>query len=190
MSVTTYYGRLSEQEYAAMRTNPDGLAQFVTGVLPKEHLLYLDKAAPVVAWLLSPLKRHEQAHNAAVYAAKDIAAFTPPDLGPQPPMDEVLVPLEGRGATDKALDVGMGPACVISLADVKRYSRMLAGVNELQLREQLDFAALDAAALPVDYWVEEGEQTFSEYILPLFKQLQAFYADAEASNQMVLVWYN
>jgi hypothetical protein len=190
MSVTTYYGRLSGRQYAAMRVNPDGLNQFVTGVLPEEQLLYLDKAAPVIAWLLSPLKRHEQAHNAAVYAAKDIATFVPPDLGPEPPMDEILIALEGRGATDDALDVGLGPACVIPSADVKRYSSILAGISEQRLREQLSFAAMDAAALPVDYWVEEGEQTFSEYILPLFEQLKSFYAAADASEQMVLVWWN
>jgi Domain of unknown function (DUF1877) len=190
MSVTTYYGRLSEEEYAAMRADPDGLAQFVTGVVPRERMLYLDKATPVIAWLLSPLKRHEQAHFAAVCNAEDIDNFTAPDLGPEPPMDEILVPLEGRGTKDEALDVGMGPACVISPSDVKRYSRMLADVDESRLRQQLDFPALDAAALPVDYWVEEGEQTFSEYIVPLLRQLQAFYASAESSNQVVLVWYS
>jgi hypothetical protein len=190
MSITTYYGRLSEKEYAAMRVSPDGLQQFASGALPPEHLLYLDKAAPVIAWLLSPLKRYEQAHDAAVYAAVDTDTFTSPDLGPEPPLDEILVPVEGRGTKDETLSAGLGPACVVPVSDVKRYSRMLGELNESSLREHLDFAALDAAALPVEYWVEEGEQTFSEYILPLFKQLQAFYAAATANDHVVLIWYN
>jgi Domain of unknown function (DUF1877) len=190
MSVTTYYGRLSEAEYAAMRIDPEGLAQFVTGVLPRDRLLYLDKATPVIAWLLSPHKRHEQAHFAAVCRADDASLFKRPDLGPEPPMDEILIPLEGRGAKDPTLDVGMGSACVLSPSDVMRYSAMLANIGESHLRERLDFAELDAAALPVDYWSEEGEQTFTEYILPLFTQLQAFFAKAATESQVVLVWYN
>jgi hypothetical protein len=190
MSITTYYGRLSPEEYAAMRNDPDGLAQFITGALPQDRLLYLDKATPVIAWLLSPLKRHEQAHFAAVCRADDIATFQTPDLGPEPPMDEILIPLEGRGAKDEALDVGMGAACVIQPAEVKRFAALVAEVDEMKLREQLNFQKLDEAALPVDYWTEEGEETFTQYILPLFLQLQSFYSAAKADDQVVLVWYS
>lgn len=173
-----------------MRADPEGLAQFLTGAIPREQMLYLDKATPVIAWLLSPLKRHEQAHFAAVCRAEDVATFEAPDLGPEPPADEILVPVEGRGATDEALDVGLGPACVIRPEEVKRFSRLLAAVDEPQLRSKLDFPSLDAAALPLDYWEEEGDDMFNEYVLPLFKQLQAFYEEAATLDQVVLVWYS
>jgi hypothetical protein len=186
MSITTYYGRVSKQQYEAMRLDSDGLAQFVTGTLPQEQLLYLDKATPVIAWLLSPLKRHEQAHFAAVCRNTVVA----PDLGPEPPIDEMLVPIEGRGPTDEALDVGMGPACVLEFDDVSRYARLLENVSEAQLREKLNFQELEDAALPIDYWPEEGEQIFTEYIVPLFNQLQEFYRAAASNNQLVLVWYS
>jgi hypothetical protein len=190
MSITTYYGRLSESEFTAMCADPDGLAQFVIGALPRERLLYLDKAAPVIAWLLSPLKRHEQAHFAAVCRAEDIDSSQPPDLGPAPPMDEILVPIEGRGDTEERLDVGMGPACVISREMVPKYAALLTEIGEADLRQQLDFQKLEDAALPVDYWPEEGEQIFNEYVLPLFEQLQEFYRTAVDSDQLVLVWYS
>lgn len=190
MSVTTYYGRISKQQYEAMRLHPDGLAQFVTGALPHEQLLYLDKATPVIAWLLSPLKRHEQAHFAAAFNADDIDTFEPPDLGPEPPIDEILIPIEGRGPTDEMLDAGMGPSCVLEPEDVFRYARMLESVSELKLREKLNFNELEDAALPIDFWPEEGEEIFTEYIVPLFKQLQEFYHIAASNNQLVLVWYN
>ena len=190
MSVTTYYGRVSPDEYEAMRRAPEGLSRFIDGTLPEERLLYLDKATPVIAWLLSPLKRHEQAHFAAVCTADDLDTFVVPDLGPQPPMDELLIPIEGRGVKDEALDVGMGPACVLSESDVERYASMLQQVDEPRLREQLDFQALEDAALPVDYWLEEGDEIFSGYILPLFHRLQAFYAQAATEKQLVLAWYH
>jgi hypothetical protein len=155
-------------------------------------MLYLDKAAPVIAWLLSPLKKHEQLHFAAVVnAGSDLDNFSPPDLGPEPPFDEWLIPIEGRGPRkEERLDVGMGPACVIASTEVARYAGMLPRITEAQLRKQLDFKALDEACLPVDYWREEGEQNFSEYILPLFQRLQAFYSAAAQENQHVLVWYS
>ena len=192
MSVTTYYGRVTEEQLERMANHPDGLSQFADGTVPKEQMLYLDKAAPVLAWLLSPLKRHEQLHFAAVVNARDdIESFQKPDFGPEPAFDELLVPIEGRGETrEERLDMGMGPACVIVPADVKRFSDHLSSIDEDRLREQLDYKAMDEAALPVDYWQEEGDQTFNEYILPLFKQLQAFYRDAASRDQHVLVWYN
>jgi hypothetical protein len=173
-----------------MRINPEGLAQFVSGALPHEQLLYLDKATPVIAWLLSPLKRHEQAHFAAAFLEDDIDTFVPPDFGPEPPLDELLIPIEGRGSVDEALDVGMGPACVFEPDDVYKYARLLENVSETQLREKLNFTELEDAALPIDYWPEEGEKIFTEYIVPLFNQLQEFYRMAASNNQLVLVWYN
>ena len=190
MSVTSYYGRLTEKQYQDMRHDPDGLAQFVTGALPKENLLYLDKAAPVIAWLLSPLKRHEQAHFAAVCRAEDLDNFHKPELGPEPPMDEILIPLEGRGEKDERLDVGIGPACVISTSEAKRFAEKLAAIGESELRQRLSFQEMEDAALPVDYWLEEGESIFSEYVLPLFQQLQSFYTTAAQEDQMVLVWWS
>jgi hypothetical protein len=190
MSVTTYYGRLTEKQYREMRDDPDGLAQFVTGVLPKEHLLYLDKAAPVIAWLLSPLKRYEQAHFAAVCQAEDLDNFQKPEFGPEPAMDEILIPLEGRGERDERLNVGMGPACGISLSETKQFAAKLTIIGESELRQNLSFQEMEDAALPVDYWLEEGESIFTEYVLPLFQQLQSFYAAAAKEDQMVLVWWN
>lgn len=172
-----------------MVTHPDGLAQFVTGALPSELLLPMDKAPAVVAWLLSPLKRWEQKHFAAVCNATDVSTFVPPDYGPEPPLDEVLIPLEGRGPKDERLDVGLGPACVLQPDAVARYSLLLEGVTEGRLRDRLDFQEMEDAALPVDYWLEEGEQTFSEYVVPLFTRLQRFYQQAAAERQIVLIWY-
>jgi len=63
-------------------------------------------------------------------------------------------------------------------------------VGASDLRQQLDFQKLEDAALPVDYWPEEGEQIFNEYVLPLFEQLQEFYRTAADSDQLVLVWYS
>ena len=64
MSIVTYYGRLTQTELDALCTQADGREQFMAGEDSK--VLYLDKASEVIAWLLSPLKRHEQLHFADV----------------------------------------------------------------------------------------------------------------------------
>lgn len=189
MSVTTYYGRLSHEQFDAIRADSTGLEQFFNGSIPQDQMLYLDKATPVIAWLLSPHKRHEQAHFAAVVRADDISNFEKPDLGPEPPLDEILIPIEGRGEKEECLDLGLGPACVPSAEEVHRFAPMLTAVTQAQLRQELDFQRLDDAALPLDYWTEEGEEMFSEYVLPLFVKLQEFFATASQNNQLVLVWY-
>lgn len=188
MGITTCYGRLSADELGHMLKAPEGLAQFYNGVLPPERVLNLDKAAFVISWLLSPLKRHEQAHFAALFKAEDPASFEAPDLGPKPKVDEFLKAIEGRGTRANVLSAGLDPACVNPAEKVKRYSDLLSAVNEDVLRKNVDFKLMDEASLPVDYWEEEGEENLQEYILPLFLRLQTFYKQAAEDGQMVLIW--
>lgn len=187
MSITTLYGRLSEQEYRAIRDSREGLEQFEDGSLPDDRVLFLDRAAPVLAWLLSARHRAQQAEFATVVRLGDKA----PGLDPaaKSPPDDLQTAVTGANAkTDPALDAGMGPAFVLSVDTVSRYAAILENVDEGQLRKHLDFAEMDAAALPVDGWEDEGEELFSDYIFPLFQKLQAFYREAADEKQMVIIW--
>jgi hypothetical protein len=48
---------------------------------------------------------------------------------------------------------------------------------------------MEAAALSVDGWLDEGEKLFIEYVLPLFQQIKLFYKTAAECQQIVLVWH-
>jgi hypothetical protein len=120
MSITTCYGRLSNEEYEATRASPEGLVQFADGTLPDEQCLYLDKAAPVIAWLLSPYEREQQAQFARAVRERENAPMVIEAL--TSPVDDVLAALMGVGEKDAKLDMGLGPATVHQADAVVRYA--------------------------------------------------------------------
>ena len=63
-------------------------------------------------------------------------------------------------------------------------------VNETVLRRELNFELMDTLHLPVEYWQEEGEETFTRYIVPQLEKLKRFYKSAANAGQSVLVWYS
>ncbi len=190
MSIITYYARLNREQLDGLLASADGLADLYRSVPDGAELIDLDKASEVVSWLLSPCKRSDQA-RIANDLAEDLGDEAPFDeLPPEAPLDSFAVAIEGRGSRKESrLQAGYGPACIFEPAEVKEFARLLSGVDEPQLREQLDFPLMDKLFLPVEYWEEEGEETFAEYIMPLFRRLQSFYQNAAAAQQHVLIWY-
>ncbi len=114
-----------------------------------------------------------------------------PDPQPIPPLDELAICIEGRGSNKlNGLNVGYGPACEFQPEEVRKFSVELEKVNESILRRELNFELMDTLQLPVEYWQEEGEETFTEYIVPQFEKLKCFYKAAANAGQSVLVWYS
>lgn len=192
MSMITCYARLTASQLQGLDQSPGTLARLHEHVPSGGEVIDLDKAAGVIAWLLSPCKRAEQIDFAAVIN-EDLGEETMPSLSQQPfpPLDDLAICIEGRGSKHlKALDVGYGPACEFQPEEVKRYSDALDKVNESVLRRELNFELMDTLHLPVEYWQEEGEEVFTQYILPLFEKLKRFYKAAANGSQSVLVWYS
>ncbi|HTN74669.1 MAG TPA: DUF1877 family protein, partial [Pirellulaceae bacterium] len=161
-------------------------------VPPGGEFIDLDKAAGVIAWLLSPCKRAEQIQFAALIN-EDLGeeSQSAADQQPIPPLDDLAICIEGRGSKKiNGLEVGYGPACEFAPDDVKRFSAALDKVNESGLRSELNFELMDTQHLPVEYWQEEGEETFTSYIVPNFEKLKRFYRSAANAGQSVLVWYS
>lgn len=214
MSVTTSYARLARPQLEELSASPEPARVLYETPPAGSECIDLDKAAEVLAWLLSPCKRAEQrdaadprpdrqrtpspvadapAQRGALLAIlqgqKPIPVAEAPALTPPP--DTLLAAIEGRGRRrEPRIKLGLGVACVFEPAEVQEYAQALAGVDEAALRASLDFALMDTQNLPVGDWQEEGESTFSEYILPAFLRLQAFYANAAAAHQHVLVWHS
>src|SRR5262249_18381738 len=154
-------------------------------LLPKAHVLDVDKASWIISWLLSDCKRAEQQHFVAdlgrSFLSKD-------QLPPIPALDDFAVAVEGRGSRKALqLNAGLGPACVFTPEEASALSKQLAAVTEEMLRRHLDFEAMDRLHLPVDNWVEDGEELFEGYILPHFENLKRFYATAAEAGQYVVV---
>lgn len=188
----TYYARLSRPQLDELQSTPDAFSRIHERIPPGAEIIDLDKASGVIAWLLSPCKRAEQIQFAAlVNEDLDDNQMEPPDLPPVLPLDDFAIAIEGRGAKKIAkLDIGYGPACAFEPAEVKRFSDLLATVNASVLRRELNFKLMDTLHLPVEYWEEAGEETFTQYIVPQFEKLKRFYLEATKAGQLVLVWYN
>jgi hypothetical protein len=142
--------------------------------------------------LLSPCKRAEQIEFAASMneaLGEEMPSLPVPE--PMPPLDELAICIEGRGPKKlNGLDVGYGPACEFPPEDVQRFSAALDAVNESVLRRELNFELMDTLHLPVEYWQDEGEETFTKYIVPQAEKLKRFYKAAANTGQAVLVWYS
>jgi Domain of unknown function (DUF1877) len=190
MSIITCYARLSDSQLQEMNQSPETFHNIFQTTLPGVEVIDLDKAAGVIAWLLSPCKRAEQVEFAALID-EELNGEAQQAADPQfiPPLDDFAMCIEGRGPNKIVhLDFGYGPACEFSADDVKRFAAALDGVNENVLRRELNFELMDSQELPVEYWQEKGEETFTQYILPLFEKLKGFYQAAANSGQSVLVW--
>ncbi|MGI8981556.1 MAG: DUF1877 family protein [Pirellulaceae bacterium] len=190
--MVTCYARLSGTQLQQMDSSPTTLARIHQNVPPGAEVIDLDKASGVLAWLLSPCKRAEQIQFASIINEELGEELAPAySLQPVPPLDDFAICIEGRGPKKiKFLDVGCGPACEFEPAEVRRFSDLLATIDESVLRRELNFELMDTMHLPVEYWQEEGEETFTRYIVPQFEKLRRFYEAAANANQSVLVWYS
>lgn len=193
MSVVTFYGRLTIEQYEAMRVSPEGLAQFSDGTISTEQLLYLDKATPMIGMNLEALAedghinfaRPLSSNNSVVGLSADAA--TPNKV--QDSKHWIATCIEGSGDCDRELDDGMGPAWIVSSDKVKLFNQVLNGINENILRLGHDFEFDEENDdLNTDEPNPE-EEIFSNFILPSFLELKQFYALAAQHNQMVLIWY-
>jgi hypothetical protein len=139
MSMITCYARLTPFQVQGLAKSPETLARLHQNVPPGGEFVDVDKAAGVIAWLLSPCKRAEQIQFAALIN-EDLGeeAPTSPDPQPVPPLDELAICIEGRGPKKiSGLDVGYGPACEFQPEEVKQYSVALDKVSESVLRREL-----------------------------------------------------
>ena len=213
MGIITCYARLTRPQLEELSASPEPARVLYKTPPPGSERIDLDQAAEVIAWLLSPNKRAEQRRAADMLAER--ARSNPVANAPKPgqrdalldiiqgrvpptkfaeaptpaPPDALRDAIEGRGERrEPRVQMGLGIACVFEPAEVREYAQALPGVDEAALRASLDFALMDTLNFPVGDWQEEGESTFTDYILPAFLRLQAFYANATAAEQYVLVW--
>ena len=170
MSVITYYQRCAPDAIDAESDFDDG-----------GETIDLDKASEVISWLLSPCKRAEQVHFAAIVESRE--PMDPKALPPIPPIDDFAIAVEGRGSNQEETH------CYFEPHEVIRFAKLLGTIDVNTLRRNLDFKAMDAMHLPLDNRMEEGEELFTEYIVPLFEKLKQFYQRAANARQAVMVWH-
>jgi hypothetical protein len=190
MSIICNYIRCSPAQIEALSEVPEvilDLERCPAGV----EVIDIDKAYEALAWLVSPLKRAEAAHDRRLIVERDWpdaeARASVANLSSMP-MDDAYVAIEGR--SDERIDAinfGLGGAAYFSPERVSALSKAISMLSEASLRAQLDFAAMDENDVTPGYWVEEGEDTFRSYLLPAIRRLQGFYASASANGQAVLV---
>ncbi|MFO1251387.1 MAG: DUF1877 family protein [Inhella sp.] len=215
MSIIAYFLHLDEAQLQAVRQQPalvwsaKGDPRFVSA-----KLIDLDKDYEVLAWLLSPKKRLEQAQQLARYKAIDReteekADYSKADFervvegelkklgvsGDDPnrlPTDPLLEALEGRGTEaqrEPRVNFGLGNARLFTPTEVRRLSEALAGVGATQLRAAFDrtiMAKFDVGGMD---WLSERDAVFDDFLAPAFYKIRSFYIDASKLGHHVLVIY-
>lgn len=191
MSMICHYVRTSEDRLPALSRRPETIVEGGTSRVEGVEAIDIDRAHEALAWLASPLKRAEQAHNTRLIfdsAWPDDDARASVARLRAMPLDDALAAIEGRSSERlEAIDFGLGGAACFPPDRVRELSAALSALTEEALRARLDFAAMDEQDVVPGYWAEEGEDTFQTYLLPALRRLQDFYAAAAAAGEVVLV---
>ena len=175
MSVIATYTRLNATGLDACRTNPRWLEALWQHSIPDAETIDIDQACDGIVWLLSRLP-------APPAAAIEGAGFV---------LQQSLAPLlRGEGGTsERRLNAPYGPASSLSVEQVRELNAWLQSVDPVQMRSRYDPNAMDADDVYPQIWSEEGTAAFSDYLLPCFEALRAFFSRAAGAQQQVLVFF-
>lgn len=190
MSIICYYVSAAMAAVPALQSSPDTIFEAASRPAGVE-VMDIDKAYEALAWLSSPLKRAEVAHNTRLMRDPDwpigearasVAALN------AMAMDDELAAFEGR--TDERIDridFGMGGASFFPPPRVRELSSAISSLSEDDLRAQADFKEMDRHDVQPGYWLEEGDDLLETYLLPGLRRLKSFYESAASKNEAVLV---
>lgn len=213
MSIVAYYARLNAAQIEQFSSDPSTLE---SGAEPGIEIIDVDRAYEPVAWLLSERKRAEQAHWAMLMRDMEARETVRPSFlariarrfqkkqAFQPSaaldakaaaaeaieMDSLVVAIEGRSENrDERFELGLDPPAVFTPDEVAMLSSALQAVQPAALEQQFNPSLMDDMSVFPQHWQEEGRELMDTYVIPAFVRLQAFYRDAHAEGQHVLVWY-
>ena len=89
---------------------------------------------------------------------------------------------------DVGPDLGMGPARFVTPEEVVRVAAALEAISEEELTRRYDPVTMTALKIYPAIWEDEGSGALVDYLLPYFRQLVRFYADAAQRGDAVLQW--
>ncbi len=85
------------------------------------------------------------------------------------------------------IDVGYGPAMLLSKDQVKEFSDALGKLSEEQLKERFDPEAMDKAGVYPGVW-DEGDEAFEWLFEVIDSELKPFFSTASQNGNSVLLW--
>ena len=107
------------------------------------------------------------------------------DLTPE----TILIGIEGRGSKkEPKIDFGYGEACVFLPDEVKDIADSFCTCDTF--REKPDYKKLDDNQVFPEYWQQEGDDLFDNYIVANFDKLKSLYTAASSNNEVVVMWYS
>ncbi|HET7865880.1 MAG TPA: DUF1877 family protein [Burkholderiaceae bacterium] len=215
MSVIAYFLHVDDAQLQAVREQP--AVVWNLGSDPRfatARLVDVDKDYEVLAWLLSPRKRLEQAHQLARYKAIEreseskskwdktqfmgaveeelVKLGVSPDDPDKLPTDPVLEALEGRGPRaqrDPRINFGLGSAMVFKPDQVKSLSSALSGLGATNLRLSFERGTLSKFDVGGMDWQGEQDDVLDRFLAPAFYKIRSFYMEASSLGHHVLVIY-
>ena len=189
MSIVYYYVRV-HPDSVNMLTDDNIFGQASANPVDLE-VIDIDKAHEALAWLVSSTKRAEVAHNRRLSQDPDWAAnearANVARLNTMP-MDDVLVAIQGSASyAVEAPELPFLATILFPPKLVRSLSASLAALTESGLREHLDFQVMEDENVAPGEWLTEGEETFTQYLMPALRRLQEFYETAAGRDQAVLL---
>ena len=91
------------------------------------------------------------------------------------------------GGEDIGPDLGYGPARFVTPAQTQAVATALAALTDKELQRRFDPVAMDEHKIYPGIWERDGAEAL-DYLLPYFRMLARFYADAARRGDGVLQW--
>jgi hypothetical protein len=174
VSVVGTYVRLSVTRLDELRQNPNWHTHIDRRRIPGIEGMDVDKACDGIAWLLSRLP-----------------PSAPPVEGGGFVLPRSLAPLlSGEGGREEPqLEAGYGPAKLVSPAEVAQLHQWLSGVDDAALRSVYQPKAMAEEGVYPQIWMTQGQAALDDYLIPHFRQLRHFVAEAASASQALLVFF-
>ena len=215
VSIIFYFLHVDDAQLSAVRERPAIVWNLQSDPRFKTaKLVDIDKDYEVLAWLLSPKKRQEQARQIAFFNAhrrqeqtrveyskavflqivdEELVKLGVVKEDPDKiPTDPLLEALEGRGTEaqrEPKINFGLGAARLFKPAEVTRAASALSGVNVKELRKSFDRSVMAKFDVGGIGWLEENDDAFEKFLVPQFDKIRSFYVEAAKLGHYVLVIY-
>jgi hypothetical protein len=174
VSVVGTYVRLPVTRLDELRQNPNWHTDVDRNRIPGVEGMDVGKACDGIAWLLSRLPPSPAPVEGGGFVLRR-------SLAP-------LLSGEG-GREEPLLEAGYGPAQLVTPAEVVRLHQWLSGVDDAALRSVYQPKAMAEEGIYPQIWMTQGQAALDDYLIPHFRRLREFVADAAAAGQALLVFF-
>ena len=174
MSIVATYARMDEEARSSYCGNANWMEALSDEDLSVAQVIDIDKACDGLVWLLERVPQSAPPTEGGDFVLKRNYASL----------------LRGQGGQkEPSLKAPYGPAFWLNAPQVAAVASWLQGVTPGQLRQAYDPSAMQRDEVYPEIWEDEGQARLEKYLLPYYASLQSFFAEANRSEQGMLVYF-